>query len=362
MVLDMDKNNRNTKPIISVVIPVYNMAEYLPQCLDSVLNQTLHDIEVICVDDGSTDTSLKILYHYQEQDARIVVLTQVNSGSGPARNNGIRYGNGQYVAFMDPDDWYPSNDVLESLYNSAIEHQVLVTGGSYCAWNNGHIITEFSVTRKKQRFYSDGLIPYSDYQFAFGFYRFIYKLDWIKKNELYFPHYIRGQDIPFFVNTLIKAQVFYSIKKETYCQRINHKKINWTPAKTNDRLQSLIDVIELSSTHDLKQLFAQTCIEYNSACFTTLVEKQYLNNPNIIDVLERFNAVVNQNIIETDNIIGNFTTSLLKIISKQIVGNSVERIISFILCVCLVVYYSFRFKGIKETLCLFRRVAMYTNL
>lgn len=357
----MDKNNSSNQPKISVVIPVYNMADFLPECLDSVLNQTLHDIEVICVDDGSTDNSLEILHQYQQNDDRIVVLTQANSGSGPARNNGIRHGHGQYVALMDPDDWYPENDVLEALYNSAIEHKVLVSGGSYCAWNEGKIITEFSSARKKQRFDSNKLNYYSDYQFAYGFYRFIYKLAWLKENELYFPHYLRGQDIPFFVNTMIKAQIFYSIKKETYCQRINHKKINWTPAKTNDRLQSLIDVIELSCTHNLKQLFVQTCTEYNSACFVTLVEKQYLNNPNLIDIFERFNMVVSQNIIEMDNIISYFTISLLKIISKQIVGNSVDRLIAFILSGCLIVSNSIRNKGIKETLCLFRRVTIYSN-
>ena len=124
-------------PKISVVIPVYNMGEYLPQCLDSVIGQTLYDIEIICVDDGSTDNSHEILLKYQEKDERIIIVTQENAGAGPARNNGINHSSGEFVAFMDPDDWYPDTDILETLYREAKKHHVRICGGSYCADDNG---------------------------------------------------------------------------------------------------------------------------------------------------------------------------------------------------------------------------------
>ena len=114
------------KPKVSIIIPVYNTEKYLRECLDSVVNQTLKDIEIICVDDGSTDGSLTILREYAEEDHRFKVLIQDNSGSGPARTLGIREAHGDFLAFMDADDYYPENDTLQKLYSKAKEQNVLI--------------------------------------------------------------------------------------------------------------------------------------------------------------------------------------------------------------------------------------------
>ncbi|MGN0171095.1 MAG: glycosyltransferase family 2 protein [Lachnospiraceae bacterium] len=98
-------NTRDTLEKISVIIPVYNAAPYLRRCLDSILNNTFHNLEVICVNDGSQDDSLTILEHYHIFDDRIVVLNQKNSGVSAARNKGLAYATGKYVAFVDSDDW-----------------------------------------------------------------------------------------------------------------------------------------------------------------------------------------------------------------------------------------------------------------
>ena len=93
-------------PKVSVIIPVYNTAEFLRQCLDSIVNQTLQDIEIICVDDGSTDASLDILHEYASNDSRITILTQQNKGAGVARNTGMQIAHGEYLAFFDSDDFF----------------------------------------------------------------------------------------------------------------------------------------------------------------------------------------------------------------------------------------------------------------
>ena len=95
-------------PKVSVIIPIYNVEEYLRACLDSVLNQTLGDIEIICVDDGSTDCSAKILAEYAKDDRRIRVITQSNVGAGAARNTGLAIAQGQWVSFLDADDVFDS--------------------------------------------------------------------------------------------------------------------------------------------------------------------------------------------------------------------------------------------------------------
>ena len=90
---------------ISVIIPVYNTAPYLRRCLDSVIQCTYHNLEIICVNDGSKDESLSILEHYQALDNRVRVINQSNSGVSAARHKGLAYATGKYVSFVDSDDW-----------------------------------------------------------------------------------------------------------------------------------------------------------------------------------------------------------------------------------------------------------------
>ena len=108
-------------PRVSVILPVYNVEGYLGECLDSILAQTLKAIEVICVDDGSTDGSPRILEDYAARDARVRVIRQANAGAGPARNTGLAAATGDYVAFADPDDWC-RKDMLELLLTEAERH------------------------------------------------------------------------------------------------------------------------------------------------------------------------------------------------------------------------------------------------
>lgn len=99
-------------PIVSVIVPVYNSSEFLRECVDSVLAQTMGDFEVVCIDDGSTDNSLEILQEYAREDSRIRVYSQRNSGLGAARNAGMSHVQGKYMFFLDSDDWVVP-DLLE---------------------------------------------------------------------------------------------------------------------------------------------------------------------------------------------------------------------------------------------------------
>lgn len=105
-------------PIVSVIIPSYNAERFINECLDSVLAQTLKDIEVIVVDDGSTDNTFKIEQEYADRDPRVTALQQKNSYAGVARNNGMKHATGTYLYFLDSDD-YIDRDALQSLVDSA---------------------------------------------------------------------------------------------------------------------------------------------------------------------------------------------------------------------------------------------------
>lgn len=121
---------------VSLIIPVYNTAEYLGKCLDSAVGQTYPNMEIICVDDGSTDGSEKILDRYAAKDTRIVALHQSNKGESNARNEGLKKATGDYIAFMDCDDWIEP-DMYETLVALMEKKQVdMVCSGWIKEWTS----------------------------------------------------------------------------------------------------------------------------------------------------------------------------------------------------------------------------------
>lgn len=243
-------------PKISVIIPVYNVEKYLRECLDSVINQTLKDIEIICVNDGSPDKSIDILREYEQKDNRIVVIDKKNEGVGITRNKGIDIAKGEFVCFMDPDDLYPTDDILEVLCNKAVENNVKICGGEFSKFVDGthYYRQDFSCSLNGYLFDKDGIVNYKDYQFDYGYHRFIYKREFLLGNSIYFPSYKRFQDPPFFVNAMINAGIFYAVDKVTYGYRYGHTEVKWTSEKINDLLLGLLDDMSYAKKYDLKKL------------------------------------------------------------------------------------------------------------
>ena len=111
----MADTKNNNEIAVSVILPVYNVERFLSQCLDSLIQQTLRNIEIICVDDGSTDRSVEILENYAKRDKRIRIVHQPNAGAGAARNSGMKIARGKYLSFLDSDDFYEL-EMLEKAY------------------------------------------------------------------------------------------------------------------------------------------------------------------------------------------------------------------------------------------------------
>lgn len=107
---------------VSVILPVYNEEQYLKQCLDSICGQTYKEVEIICVDDGSTDSSPQVLKDYARKDSRIKVITQENRFAGAARNKGMELASGKYLSFLDADDYY-APDMIEKMVQKAEENR-----------------------------------------------------------------------------------------------------------------------------------------------------------------------------------------------------------------------------------------------
>lgn len=135
------------KPLISIIIPVYNVEKYLADCLDSLVNQTMSDIEIICVNDGSKDNSLAILEDYAKREKRIVLLNQPNSGVSVARNNALKQVRGEYYMFVDSDDWIDAN-ACEVAYNCAIKENADCLMFSYVKEFGSHSIVNHLFEKK----------------------------------------------------------------------------------------------------------------------------------------------------------------------------------------------------------------------
>lgn len=124
-------------PKVSVIIPVYNVEAYLRQCLDSVVNQTLREIEIVCVDDGSTDGSAAILEEYAAKVVRIKIIKQKNAGVNVARKEGLKLATGEWITFCDADDWLEQDAIAEMVNVAKQEDADCVCCGMLRDWRNG---------------------------------------------------------------------------------------------------------------------------------------------------------------------------------------------------------------------------------
>ena len=195
---------------VSVVIPVYNQVPVLAECMESVLAQTLREIEVICVDDGSTDGSGQMLDEYAARDSRVKVIHQANAGPGPARNAGMAVAQGAFIAFVDADDRYPAPDTLERMYAEARAAGVDVCGGGVVLCGPSGRETSFAGRYAGNAFAETKTMDYADYQYDFGFQRFIYSRRLVESAGLLFPSLRYFEDPPFFVRALSAAGRFRS--------------------------------------------------------------------------------------------------------------------------------------------------------
>lgn len=197
-------------PKISVIVPIYNVEKYLQECLDSIINQTFKDIEIICVNDGSTDSSLEILNKYAEQDQRIKIINQNNQGLSAARNTGIKYANGEYISFIDSDDYIDT-----SLYETLVKY---LPAEMICF--NAKAFGDNFIPEKMQKNLIckiNGLEKISDKSiFKTNVYAWnkLFKTEIIKKYNLEFPKGLYFEDFVFLWDYMLKIKTAYYLKND----------------------------------------------------------------------------------------------------------------------------------------------------
>lgn len=197
------------KPLISVIVPVYNAAEYLPACLDSICNQTLQELEIIIVDDGSTDRSGEIADEYAANDTRIHVIHQKNAHLSAARNTGLSVVKGNYVSFIDADDWI-DKDMLETMYQM-VESKALdliVTGVcvEYPKENRSYYQRIESYMEARSREEIKALYFKLKEQCLFNYaWNKLYKTSFLKANDFYFAVEPPFEDESFNMDVFMRA-------------------------------------------------------------------------------------------------------------------------------------------------------------
>lgn len=212
---------------VSVIIPIYNAERHLAQCLDSVINQTLEEIEIILVNDGSTDHSLQLIRKYQKKDSRVRVIDQENQGAAVARNVGLKEAKGEYLAILDADDFF-SPEMLETMYTACKEQDAdigVVRSKEYNEQTRECTDMKFSV---KEEFLS-GKNPFSYHDVPdciFNIFKGwawdkLFRREMVERNHLEFQNLKSTNDMLFVYMSLVNANRIYVIDKELAYHRVN---------------------------------------------------------------------------------------------------------------------------------------------
>ncbi len=280
-------------PLISIILPIYNTASYLSKCIESLLNQTYRNLEIICIDDGSADGSEIILDKYAEIDSRIKAIHKRNGGESSARNIGLQMMSGQYVGFMDCDDWVES-DMYENLILKATKSKADIVASSwYCDRENVSVKILNRLPVSEEVFDKEKLLNYiykrDDYR------GFAYMWNKLYKRELFYDangklmlfdeDLALGGDVLYLAKLALNSTQAFYINKAFYhynqriisgCHTQNLKKLeDWIEA-----YRRLIDYIEINEAKSSVLPWVKRFMAYHSSNIAEIAYNQ--NNREVL--------------------------------------------------------------------------------
>lgn len=257
---------------ISIIIPVYNAEKYISKCLDSILKQTYHNLEVICVNDGSKDKSQQIIEKYIKKDKRIKAFFQKNKGIAETRNMGIRNATGEYIMFIDDDDYIEQKYIETYVKKTKNGKYDIVIGGYKRIDSNGKILVKQTLNKNSK---------WSKYVVTAPWAK-IYKKSFIVENRIKFFNYM-GEDIYFNLKCYSKNPKVKIIKNTGYIWFYNKDSVSNT--LNNDNINIIILLDKIKKTTDIndkyiKYFFKRYVVWYliyiRGKCDKKLLEKRYV--------------------------------------------------------------------------------------
>lgn len=277
---------------ISVIIPVYNSSTYLRKCLDSVVNQTLKDIEIIVINDGSTDDSKNIIEEYTVKYKNIIFIDQENKGIGKTRNIGIKKATGEYITFVDSDDYIKEN-MLEEYYKYAKKHNFDLVIGSYIKKiNNKEIIFE----NNKFKTGNVKTTPQILYLIEYGPWAKLYKREMLINNNIYFDEKRKYEDMPFVSKALLKSKLIGQITEPYYYYIIHNNSETTTMDK---RVFDILDILKEIKDYYKREYYLRDELDYviiDKVTTYMLQQRVQKDNKLRIKFIDEGYAFLNQNI------------------------------------------------------------------
>lgn len=274
---------------VSVIIPVYNAEQYLEQCIGSVLAQSEKEIEIICVNDGSTDQSVQIIQQFISLDARIILLQQKNCGPGEARNLALKRARGKYIAFLDADDYYLDKHALELMVDVCEKKHMFVCASLRKVIANG-VEKETAIQGMKKNI----ILDYQNYQMDYDYQSYLFQKDFLLKNNFYFPNYRRFEDPVFLTKVLFSAKNFIVADTYLYCYRSPVMAARFDTKNIIDLLKGILDNLIFAVNHELNILFANTVFRLEYEYYGIIIHNISATNLQMIELLIQANQLIRE--------------------------------------------------------------------
>lgn len=223
---------------VSIIIPFYNRESMVENCIKSVQRQSLKELEILCIDDGSTDAGSDKVREMCQKDHRIKLVAQDNAGAGAARNNGLRIAKGEFIAFLDSDDLYEDENALLKMV-AACEKQAVPVCGARVHWKYGDAVSEYTNADCFSRpFDAEGeWISFRDYQNDMGYCGFIYRREFLQSHHIAFPNYREYEDPVFFMRVMKYAKGFWFVPVYLLGVRV------WEHGRDDRREYAIVDIL-----------------------------------------------------------------------------------------------------------------------
>lgn len=313
---------------LSIIVPVYNVEKYLPKCLESLTNQTLKDIEIICVNDGSMDNSLAILKEFASKDSRIKIIDNQHQGVAKTRNTGIEQATGEYIGFVDSDDFIDI-DFFEKLYTSATENNSDIAIASILKHKKFFNIYNAKYTKEETAITIQDKIKLCGDKKHFFFYAWnkIYKSSLIKNNNIEFSEGQIYEDVMFAIRALYYSNKIISVSKTKYHYVEHENSLTKYKDKTGGKEQDLVKAYsELQEFCNSKNIEIPERLNYyakkNFGFIFNLYEGKYQKK---IQFLNLFTVATITDFSETRNLI-NILGIKIKLAKREIAKERQENV------------------------------------
>ena len=300
---------------ISVVVPVYNVEKYIRQCLESIVNQTYKNLEIIVVNDGTKDNSMEIVEEFLS-DSRLKVINKENGGLSSARNRGMEEATGDYILFVDSDDWLEENGI-DILVKNLIKN-IDILGANFYVFDEKNQLKNKNNFKIKYRENDEGKnLLLNDLESVV--WNKLYKISFLKKNNIIFLENVIHEDEEFTFKCYMKAKNVKYIQEVTYNYRINRvgSIMNNSEKNKNDSIASLRKII--NEIKIIQKNSDDYFIQLRSLLKQYKLEIKILNKKNVI--------FSKQDIIKFETIIENINFNLLSLKEKKVLKKELQALI-----------------------------------